>query len=296
MRSTLDGIGEARLDVSSAYHGDRADFQRSRHADAADGRPAHRAPALDDRRVRAVARASSATPPRHEWRARPSPRPGCFSSSFSRMPRPRWRRVRWRRSLTSDRSVIAIDFHAHTKYSHDGRFDWTEDDVRRWQRGAGFDAAYITDHRTFEGARARNRGESRRGGGGNDAPPGNRGRGTTASTSTFSARVAGTKACVTADLRDVDEQSLMLANMFPATTPLIIETIPGNLSKVLVPNAARRSAGVQRDRDRRRLAARTVAGTPRPRAHRPSRRQSQPRARLGLRQSRMGTRRARRGH
>ena len=44
------------------------------------------------------------------------------------------------------------------------------------------------------------------------------------------------KGVVTADLRDVDEQSLMLANIFPATTPLIIETIPGNLSKLLVPN------------------------------------------------------------
>jgi hypothetical protein len=43
------------------------------------------------------------------------------------------------------------------------------------------------------------------------------------------------KGIVTADLRDIDEQSLMLANMFPATSPLLIETLPGNLSKVSTP-------------------------------------------------------------
>ena len=39
----------------------------------------------------------------------------------------------------SDETVIAIDFHAHTKYSHDGRPGWTEEDVRAWHRGAGYD-------------------------------------------------------------------------------------------------------------------------------------------------------------
>jgi len=53
---------------------------------------------------------------------------------------------------TSDDTVLSIDFHAHSKYSHDGRPAWTEDDVRNWHRAAGYDAAYITDHATFEGA------------------------------------------------------------------------------------------------------------------------------------------------
>ena len=134
----------------------------------------------------------------------------------------------------SDVSVIAIDFHAHTKYSHDGRPGWTEDDVRRWHRGAGFDVAYVTDHRTFEGAER-----------GIAVNPGVAGEGTMLlqgieagyNGEHVNILSAGRryKGVLTADLRDVDEQSLMLANMFPATSPLLIETIPGNLSKVSVP-------------------------------------------------------------
>ena len=99
------------------------------------------------------------------------------------------------------------------------------------------------------------------------------------------------KGVVTRDLRDVDEQSLMLANMFPATTPLLDRNDSRKPEQGVGAESARRSARAG-DRDRRRLAARSVAEPPRPRAHRPSRRQSQPRARLRLRQSRMGTRRA----
>src|SRR6185436_19198899 len=50
-------------------------------------------------------------------------------------------------------AIVAVDFHAHTKYSHDGRWNWEAEDVRRWHRKSGFDVAYISDHRTFEGAR-----------------------------------------------------------------------------------------------------------------------------------------------
>jgi hypothetical protein len=135
----------------------------------------------------------------------------------------------------SDENVIAVDFHAHTKYSHDGRSGWTEDDVRRWQRGAGFNVGDITDHRTFEGGER-----------GIAANPGVAGEGTMLLQGVeagydgehVNVLSAGRryKGVLTADLRDIDEQSLMLANMFPATTPLVIETIPGNLSKVSVLN------------------------------------------------------------
>ena len=54
--------------------------------------------------------------------------------------------------VTTDETVLVIDFHSHTKYSHDGRSGWTEDDVRDWHRGAGYNVAYITDHATYEGA------------------------------------------------------------------------------------------------------------------------------------------------
>jgi hypothetical protein len=134
----------------------------------------------------------------------------------------------------SDETVLAVDFHAHTKYSHDGRAGWTDDDVRGWLRGAGFDAGYITDHRTFEGAER-----------GIAANPGVAGEGTMLlqglevgyNGEHVNVLSAGRryKGIVTADLRDIDEQSLMLANMFPATSPLLIETLPGNLSKVSTP-------------------------------------------------------------
>lgn len=131
----------------------------------------------------------------------------------------------------SDDTVLSIDFHAHTKYSHDGRPGWTEDDVRSWHRGAGYDVAYITDHATFEGAER-----------GIAANPGQAGEGTMVLQGLeaffrgehVNVLDAGRryKGITTPDLKDVDEQALSIAGIIPATTPVIIETIPGNLSKI----------------------------------------------------------------
>jgi hypothetical protein len=51
-----------------------------------------------------------------------------------------------------DPDLIAVDFHSHTSASHDGRADFDAERNREWHRSAGFNAAYITDHRTFAGA------------------------------------------------------------------------------------------------------------------------------------------------
>jgi len=131
----------------------------------------------------------------------------------------------------SDETVIAVDFHAHTKYSHDGRPGWTEEDVRGWHRGGGYDVGYITDHRTFEGAE--------RGIAGN---PGQAGEGTVllqglevvyrgehVNILSAGRRYRG---LTSANLREMDDQALSIANMIPSTSPVIIETIPGNLSKI----------------------------------------------------------------
>ncbi|HTE44301.1 MAG TPA: hypothetical protein VK636_03565 [Gemmatimonadaceae bacterium] len=133
--------------------------------------------------------------------------------------------------VLSDPEVVSIDFHAHTKYSHDGRSGWTEEDVRDWHRAAGFDVAYITDHATFEGAE--------RGVAGN---PGLAGQGTVllqgleafyrgehVNILSAGRRFRG---ITTKDMKDVDEEALALASLIPATSPLLIETIPGNLSKM----------------------------------------------------------------
>ncbi len=133
----------------------------------------------------------------------------------------------------SDETVIAVDFHSHTKYSHDGRPGWSEEDVRAWHRGGGYDVAYITDHRTFEGAE--------RGIAGN---PGQAGEGTMllqglevvyrgehVNILSAGRRYRG---LTTPDLREMDDQSLAIANMMPSTSPAIIETIPGDLSRIPV--------------------------------------------------------------
>ena len=141
------------------------------------------------------------------------------------MPRP------MARVALSDETVLAVDFHAHTKYSHDGRAGWTDDKVRSWMNGAGFDAVYVTDHRTFEGAER-----------GISSNPGVAGEGTLILQG-LEAGYKGEhvnilsagrryKGITGPDLRDVDEQSLNLAFLFPATSPVVIETLPGDFEKV----------------------------------------------------------------
>lgn len=51
-----------------------------------------------------------------------------------------------------DEDVLAVDFHSHTSESHDGRPGFDVERNREWQRQAGFDVGYITDHRTFNAA------------------------------------------------------------------------------------------------------------------------------------------------
>jgi len=52
----------------------------------------------------------------------------------------------------ADRDLLAIDFHSHTEASHDGRAGFTAERNRAWHSSSGFDVAYVTDHRTFDGA------------------------------------------------------------------------------------------------------------------------------------------------
>lgn len=52
----------------------------------------------------------------------------------------------------ADRDAVKVDLHSHTNASHDGRRDFDASDNIDWHRSAGFDAAYITDHKSFDGA------------------------------------------------------------------------------------------------------------------------------------------------
>ena len=51
-----------------------------------------------------------------------------------------------------DADLIAVDFHSHTDASHDGRAGFSAERNREWHRRSGFDAVYVTDHQTFDGA------------------------------------------------------------------------------------------------------------------------------------------------
>ena len=144
--------------------------------------------------------------------------------------------------VLSDDTVLAVDFHSHTKYSHDGRMGWTEDDVRDWHRAAGFDVAYVTDHATLEGAERGIAANPRQAGEGTMLLQGLEAfyQGEHVNILSAGRRFKG---ITTADLRNVDEQSLALASFLPATSPVLLETIPGKLDRI--PRTAQGAPGVQ---------------------------------------------------
>ena len=134
----------------------------------------------------------------------------------------------------SDLSALSLDFHSHTKYSHDGRPGWTEEDLRDWYRNAGFDVVYVTDHRSFQGAER-----------GIASNPSQAGQGTVILQGLEAfyrgehVNLLGAgrrfKGLTTPDLKDVDPQSAMLASLLTNMSPVMIETLPGNLDKVPAP-------------------------------------------------------------
>ena len=65
-----------------------------------------------------------------------------------------------------DPEEVVFDIHSHTNYSHDARATFTVEANREWHRSAGFDVAFITDHRCFDGAAEGMRGNPRRAGDG----------------------------------------------------------------------------------------------------------------------------------
>jgi hypothetical protein len=50
--------------------------------------------------------------------------------------------------------MLTVDFHSHTAASWDGRAGFGAEENRAWHRAAGFDVAFVTDHRSFAGATA----------------------------------------------------------------------------------------------------------------------------------------------
>lgn len=134
-------------------------------------------------------------------------------------------------SLEIAPNLLAIDFHSHTRYSHDGRRDWGPEDVRSWHRDAGYHVAYVTDHRTFEGARDGWANNPAQAGQGTTLLPGIEvvWRGEHVNVLDADRFYTG---IFTATLRDIDEEALALASSIPGSEPVLIETLPGDLSQM----------------------------------------------------------------
>jgi hypothetical protein len=76
------------------------------------------------------------------------------------------------RLAATDPAIVIVDFHSHTRASHDGRRDFTVERNRAWHRATGFDVAYVTDHESVAGASEAWRGNPRRAGDGTVLLPG----------------------------------------------------------------------------------------------------------------------------
>ena len=135
-------------------------------------------------------------------------------------------------ALDTAAEVIAVDFHSHTKFSHDGRPDWTPEAVRDWHRDAGFTAAYVTDHRTFEGARDAWANNPEFTGQGTPLLPGIEvvWKGEHVIVLDADRKYRG---IFTETLRDIDEPALAMASAIPGNEPVLIETFPGDITRMI---------------------------------------------------------------
>ncbi|HEY5220465.1 MAG TPA: hypothetical protein VIJ16_11685, partial [Gemmatimonadaceae bacterium] len=128
---------------------------------------------------------------------------------------------------------VVVDFHSHTAHSHDGALWFTAEANRRWHRAAGFDVAYITDHRTVNGAEE-----------GLAGNPSVAGQGTTLlqglevvwDKAHVNLLGAGRsyKGITDPNLRDVDDTALALASLLPNREPIVIFTFPDLLQHLHV--------------------------------------------------------------
>ena len=130
-----------------------------------------------------------------------------------------------------EQSIIVVDVHAHTRHSHDGRPGWDAADVRQWYGASGFDAVYISDHRTFAGVIEAL--------GNNPARAGERTVVLSALEAVYNGEhvnilSAGRKyAGVTSDdLRDVDPDAMQLASFVPGAEPVLVQTFPGDFHEI----------------------------------------------------------------
>ncbi|OYV73496.1 MAG: hypothetical protein B7Z72_02400, partial [Gemmatimonadetes bacterium 21-71-4] len=140
-------------------------------------------------------------------------------------------------------ALVVVDFHSHTRYSHDGAPWFTPEANRRWHRDAGFDVAYVTDHRTVQGAEEARRHNPRIAGEGTTLLQGLEVVWQHAHVNLLGAQQTFS-GLTDPNLRDIDDKALALASMIPHHEPVLIFTFPG-LLRHLHPAAAPGTPGVR---------------------------------------------------
>jgi hypothetical protein len=126
-----------------------------------------------------------------------------------------------------DRDELAVDVHSHTSVSHDGRIGFDAEANRRWHAAAGFAAAYITDHRYYDGALAGARGNPRVAGEGTVLLPG-------IESAAFHSRVTmlGARSTMGLDVNgrmDPERRARTPGIVVVLTTPATLEQVPTTL-------------------------------------------------------------------
>lgn len=141
--------------------------------------------------------------------------------------------------LTSeDANIVRVDFHSHTRASHDGRPGWGAEQNREWHRDGGYDVAYVTDHASVT--------EAERGMARNPSPAGDGVtllQGIEVTWTGEHVAILGAertyKGLLTANGRDVDVEGLRLASLIPNREPAVIWNHPHHLDRLPIASGPR---------------------------------------------------------
>lgn len=145
-------------------------------------------------------------------------------------------------ALAADNAnILKVDFHSHTAASHDGY--QSVEELREWHRRAGYDVAYVSDHATVSAAE--------RGLAANPTPAGTGVTLLQSIETTWDGEhvsIPGAQrdygGLLTANLADVDTQSLRMASLVRGREPIVIWHHARNVTRLpLAPNPG--SAGVR---------------------------------------------------
>ena len=137
--------------------------------------------------------------------------------------------------------VVTVDFHSHTAASWDGRTGFGAEENRAWHRAAGFDVAFVTDHRSFAGAAAAEVRNPRVAGDGTTLLPGIETRYRAEHLNVLGGTIDRDRAFF---VGAVDPPSLASAARSLATEGILLITVPSTLAEV--PQVVAESGGAAR--------------------------------------------------